>query len=113
MIPVPPDSELPLYRRRGSEFYWMEYLPKQKALFVKFNVVRDAEEESRLGAFSNEVIEFVEAKKVKKLTIDVRHNGAVTETSLDVLCEKFPRTNESTSAASCSSLRVGRLSRRR
>ena len=43
--------------------------------YVKFNVVRDAEEERRLGAFSNEVIEFVEAKKVKKLIIDVRHNG--------------------------------------
>lgn len=73
--PAIPDSELPLYRQRGSEFYWMSYLAKEMTLFVKFNVVRDADEGPRLGEFTNDVLDLVDSEKVKKLIIDVRHNG--------------------------------------
>lgn len=70
-----PNEGLPLYRQRGDEAFWMEYLKKEKAIYVKFNQVRDKENGPRLGEFTNELIEEVVDRKAEKLIIDVRHNS--------------------------------------
>jgi hypothetical protein len=66
---------IPLYLQRTDETYWMEYLKKGKTLFVQINAVRDAEDGPRLGQFAREIVKTFEAKKAKKLVIDLRHNG--------------------------------------
>jgi hypothetical protein len=68
-------ENLPLYRQRGDESFWMEYLPTDKTLFVKFNVVGDIDGGLRLGQFARTISDFVKDNKVNKLVIDVRHNG--------------------------------------
>lgn len=69
------DSDLPLYRRRGDLAYWMEYLPEHKAVYVKFNAVRDLPDGPRLGQFANKIVDQIEDRRAEKLIIDIRHNS--------------------------------------
>ncbi|MFP6582175.1 MAG: hypothetical protein VCD00_06410 [Candidatus Hydrogenedentota bacterium] len=111
-IPATPDSKLPLYRQRGSEFYWMSYLAKEKALFVKFNAVRDADEGPRLGEFTNDMLALIDSNKVKSSSLMYVIMAGETVTSRDALYAKYPPTNESIKRANYSSLPGGKRSLR-
>lgn len=74
-VSVKSDSELPLYRQRPGDHYWLRYLRKHKTVYVKFNVVGNQPGGPHLRQFSMDMLELVDSKNARKLIIDVRNNG--------------------------------------
>ncbi len=69
------DDQLPLYRSRPGDTYWMTYLPDAKALYVQFNAVRNMDGGPHFVGFGKQVMEQVEEQRAEKLIIDLRNNG--------------------------------------
>ncbi len=72
--PVGLDA-LPLFRRNPRDPYWMEYLPEHKAVYMKFNAVRNKPGGPHLAQFSQDLMALIDEKKADRLIIDVRNNG--------------------------------------
>lgn len=69
-----PGKEL-LLRQDMDKAYWMTFLKKEKAVYMKFNAVQNREGGPHLAGFSRDLEKFIEENKAKRLIIDVRHNG--------------------------------------
>ena len=67
-------TKTPLYLKNLDRIYFFEYLPKEKALYVRHSRVADGAKEST-EKFYKRVFDFVENNDVNKLIIDVRLNG--------------------------------------
>lgn len=67
-------SHTPLYLKNLEQIYYMEYLPGQKALYVRQSQVMDQEGED-IPAFYSKVFDFIENNDVEKLVLDLRLNG--------------------------------------
>lgn len=67
-------SETPLYLAKLDRRYFYEYLPEEKAVYVRQSSVFHDEDED-ISAFYNRVFDFIEANEVDKLILDVRLNG--------------------------------------
>ncbi|OSY87501.1 hypothetical protein WH52_11590 [Tenacibaculum holothuriorum] len=67
-------DKTPLYLKNLDKIYFYEYLPKQKAVYVRHSRIRDDKSES-IEAFYKRVFEFIENNDVEKLILDVRLNG--------------------------------------
>lgn len=67
-------SETPLWLKHLDRIYFYEYLPEQKAVYVRHSQIQDDEEEA-IPAFYDRVFQFVEENDVEKLILDVRLNG--------------------------------------
>jgi hypothetical protein len=74
----------PLCWRDRDKNYWFEYLPERRLLWVQFNSVLDAKEES-LEQFCARLFDFVDHHDVDKLAIDLRWNGGGNLELLDPL----------------------------
>ncbi len=64
----------PLYLRQLDRISYYEYLPEEKALYVRQSQIMD-DEKADIPTFFNEVFEFVEQNDVDKLILDLRLNG--------------------------------------
>lgn len=67
-------GERPLYQQQLERIYFWEYLPEQKAVYVRHSQIQD-EEDQPIPAFYAEIFEFVEQNEVERLILDVRLNG--------------------------------------
>ncbi|NHF59948.1 tetratricopeptide repeat protein [Flavobacteriaceae bacterium TP-CH-4] len=67
-------SNSPLYLKDLDKIYYFEYLPDQKAVYVRHSQIQD-EPSERIPAFYERLFEFIENKEVEKLILDVRLNG--------------------------------------
>ena len=85
LAPVPFDQPLtwveaagsdaqPLYLRRPDANYWHEYLDSSRTLYVQYNRVRDAEEESIAQYFAR-LSRLVRDRPPQRVVLDVRLNG--------------------------------------
>lgn len=68
------NNELPLYRRNRNENYWFEYLPEDKALYVKYNVCANSPD-FPFRVFTEKVFAAALDNPVEKMIIDLRNNG--------------------------------------
>lgn len=64
----------PLYLKHLERISYYEYLPSEKALYVRQSQIMD-DEEADIPTFFREVFEFVEKNDVDKLILDLRLNG--------------------------------------
>jgi hypothetical protein len=65
---------LALPYRNASHYYWYEYLPAERTLYVKYNVCRDDPGRPFLS-FGEELGAVVAEKAVDRIVLDMRHNG--------------------------------------
>ncbi len=65
---------LPAHLRAWSRNYWFEHLPESAAVYFQFNRVAEGPDES-LAAFAERLAVFVASRGVRRLIVDVRHNG--------------------------------------
>jgi tetratricopeptide (TPR) repeat protein len=72
-------TNVPLYRKQPSDWYWYEYLKDKQIVYVKQNAVQNKPNES-LADFYKRVFDFIEANPVDKLVIDLRNNGGGNNT---------------------------------
>jgi tetratricopeptide (TPR) repeat protein len=63
----------PLWAKDPSNWYWFEYLPAARTVYVQFRAVENNPEET-VAAFFNRVFDFVAANRVDKLALDLRFN---------------------------------------
>ncbi len=64
----------PLYLKDLNKIYFFEYLPEQKAIYVRHSQIKDDPEEDT-KTFYARVFDFIENNDVEKLVLDVRLNG--------------------------------------
>lgn len=69
-----------------------EHLPEHKAVYVLFQEVRDAEDET-LGQFAGRLFDFVRLNGIRRLIIDVRNNGGGNNTLLQPLVHGVIRSD--------------------
>ncbi|MDX1394023.1 MAG: aspartyl protease family protein [Gemmatimonadota bacterium] len=66
-------AERPLWLRDNDRPYWYVDLPDERAVYVQFNAVIDAEDES-LASFAVRLRERLGAGDVERVIVDLRHN---------------------------------------
>ena len=80
---VKPDSDWvsardlsapPHYLKNLDKIYYFEYLPEEKAVYVRHSQIQDDPSED-IPAFFERVFRFVENNEVERLVLDVRLNG--------------------------------------
>lgn len=67
-------DEPPLYARHRDLFYWYEYLPEARTVFVQYNQCAEMEEQS-FEDFTAEVFATIDANPVDRIVVDFRYNG--------------------------------------
>ena len=67
-------DETPLYLKNFDKIFYYEYLPNQKAVYVRHSGIWNDKTET-MESFYKRVFEFVEKNEVEKLILDVRLNG--------------------------------------
>ncbi len=67
-------STTPLYLKDLDKIYFFEYLPEEKALYVRHSQIQDDPEED-IPSFYKRVFDFIENNNAEKLILDVRLNG--------------------------------------
>jgi tetratricopeptide (TPR) repeat protein len=72
--PAEVRTDLPTHVRRRADYYWFEYFPRTKLVYVQYNACANMEGET-LEAFCRRLFAFVEANDVAKLVLDLRWNG--------------------------------------
>jgi hypothetical protein len=74
LLPDPAAANLPISRRRRTEWYWHEFLPDTRALYVRYD--RCANQEGlTVAEFAQRVLEAIEQEKPQRVIIDLRNNG--------------------------------------
>ena len=67
-------DHLPLWLRHPDDYYWYEYLPDSRTLYVQWNGIADKENES-VAQFFHRVFEYAGTVPVERLVLDLRLNG--------------------------------------
>lgn len=67
-------NDTPLYLKDLDKIYFFEYLPEQKAVYVRQSQIQDDPSEA-IPEFYARVFDFIEKNEVEKLVLDVRLNG--------------------------------------
>lgn len=73
-VGVRDQSQNPPYLKNLDKIYYYEYLPEQKAVYVRHSQIQDDPDEN-IPAFYERLFEFVENNEVERLILDVRLNG--------------------------------------
>ena len=63
-----------LFRKNPNSYYWYEYLPDSKALYIQYNRCAN-DPKQRFGSFSRSVLAFADSHPVDRIVIDLRFNG--------------------------------------
>jgi tRNA A-37 threonylcarbamoyl transferase component Bud32 len=75
----------PLYRRQRGAFYWREFLPQSKTLYIQYNKCADAPNEP-FSEFAANALRFAATNSVSRVVVDLRANtGGHSEVILPLL----------------------------
>ncbi|MGB5274652.1 MAG: tetratricopeptide repeat protein [Flavobacteriaceae bacterium] len=67
-------SKSPLYLKNLDKIYYFEYLPTEKAVYVRHSQIQDDPSEN-IPTFYKRLFEFIDKNEVEKLVLDLRLNG--------------------------------------
>ncbi|MDR3563894.1 MAG: S41 family peptidase [Negativicutes bacterium] len=68
-------GELPLYRRNSEKYFWSEFDPTQKLLYINYNNCKDMPT-ATIREFSRQLIKEIKSNaEIKSMVIDLRNNG--------------------------------------
>ena len=73
-VGVRDQSKNPLYLKNLEKIYYYEYLPEEKAVYVRHSQIQDDPSE-KIPAFYDRVFDFITKNDVEKFILDVRLNG--------------------------------------
>jgi len=69
-----PPGKTPLYLRNPEQYYWYEYLPDSKALYLHYRRCANMPSQP-FNRFAAAVLKFMDQNPVEKVVIDLRLNG--------------------------------------
>lgn len=76
------NEPVPLYQSHPDEYYWYEYLKKQKIIYLNYNSCRERRDKP-FEIFDKEFWYFVHSHDIEKLVLDIRENRGGISTILD------------------------------
>lgn len=68
------ESDLPLYLKNRRMFYWYKILPGSKTLYFKYNSCQNMTGQP-FGDFVKKLFGTIDGERIKRIVIDLRHNG--------------------------------------
>ncbi len=80
----------PLYLEHLDKFYWYEWLPAARTLYVQCNFILNADQES-FTAFFTKVFALADATRIDKFVLDLRFNGGGDNMLLPVVVQSLVR----------------------
>jgi hypothetical protein len=80
----------PLYLKHLDKFYWYEWLPATRTLYVQCNFILNADQES-FAAFFTQVFAFADARSIDKFVLDLRFNGGGDNMLLPVVVQNLAK----------------------
>jgi hypothetical protein len=69
-----PPGKTPLYLRNPEKYYWYEYLPDSKTLYLHYRRCADMPSQS-FNRFAAALLKFMDQNPVERMVIDLRLNG--------------------------------------
>ncbi len=73
-VGIRDQSNSPYYLKNLDKIYYFEYLPKEKAVYVRHSQIQDDPSEN-IPTFYQRLWDFIDNNEVEKLVLDVRLNG--------------------------------------
>ncbi len=70
-----PGDSRPLYLRDPENWYWFQFLPDSRTLYLQFNVVGDKESGESVETFIERALAAAERGGAERLVLDLRLNG--------------------------------------
>ncbi|MFH1196483.1 MAG: hypothetical protein V1720_12335 [bacterium] len=71
-------NALPLWLKNQDKYFWYEYMPEEKIMFLQINSLNfphgNSNEEGEFGSLCNEFFRAFDQSKAEKLVIDIRRN---------------------------------------
>jgi hypothetical protein len=80
----------PLYLKHLDKFYWYEWLPATRTLYVQCNFILNADQESFTTFFTN-VFAFADGRSIDKFVLDLRFNGGGDNMLLPVVVQNLAK----------------------
>jgi hypothetical protein len=74
----------PLYLRNPLQYYWFEYLPETRTIYMKYNRCRISPA-LPFTDFTREVVDFLTSNPVDRLILDLRNNSGGNSAIIDTL----------------------------
>ena len=74
LVDMSDENEAPLYLRNRRLYYWFEILPDSQTLYFKYNSCQNMTGQP-FSDFVKTLFDTADTEKVKKIVIDLRHNG--------------------------------------
>lgn len=74
LVDTSDESDAPLYLKKRRLFYWYKILPDSQTLFFKYNSCKNIKGQP-FGDFVTTLFGAADAEKVRRIVIDLRHNG--------------------------------------
>jgi hypothetical protein len=87
------EDQLPLYRKKSGQNYWMEYIEKSKILYFNYNSCREMASES-VRDFGKRLMHCLETCAAEKLVLDMRNNTGGNSTLLDAFIEDIAKCDK-------------------
>jgi hypothetical protein len=69
-----PAATVPLRERDPEKPFWLEYLPESRTVYVQYNVVTNAPDET-FEHFCDRLVALVRERDAKRVVVDLRRNG--------------------------------------
>src|SRR5262249_1074647 len=63
-----------LYRKQPTSYYWYEYLPDSRALYIQYNRCQ-IDPKLPFKDFARDLFEFADSHPVQRVVVDLRFNG--------------------------------------
>jgi hypothetical protein len=88
-----PPGKTPLYLRNPEQYYWYEYLPDSKALYLHYRRCADMPSQP-FNRFAAAVLKFMDQNPVEKVVIDLRLNGGGNSIIFEPLVKALSRRRD-------------------
>jgi hypothetical protein len=86
LLPAPHKARpnTPLYRRNPGLFYWFDYLPAERTIYIQYNQCAESPA-LPMTDFARELIAFAESNPVDRFVFDLRNNTGGNSAILQIL----------------------------
>jgi len=74
LVDTSDDSDAPLYLKNRKQYYWYEMLPDSQTIYFKYNSCQNIKSQP-FSDFVKTFFYVADTQKVKRIVIDLRHNG--------------------------------------
>jgi hypothetical protein len=88
-----PPGKTPLYLRNPERYYWYEYLPDSKTLYLQYRRCADMPSQPFNG-FAAALLKFMDRNSVERMVIDLRLNGGGDSSVFEPLIKALSRRRD-------------------